>query len=194
MIQPITTTGCEIWVNEFTEESAKRFREQLLAKSEENKSQPIVIYIDSYGGYVDSLAMMFETMDSVPNKLITVCHGKAMSCGAMLLAHGDIRICGPYSRVMVHEISSGTGGNVKDIITDAKEIESLNEFWMSLLAKDCKIKDGYKGLQRRLKNNGGREIWMDPEAAKKFGVVDHIGRVEIQKNMLFNVILREAGE
>ena len=54
-----------ILVNEFTEESAKEFREKLFELSRKNPYKPIIIYIDSYGGYVDSLAAMVEAIESV---------------------------------------------------------------------------------------------------------------------------------
>ena len=90
--------GDEIWVIEFNEESAQDFRTSILKKSKENSHAPIIIYIDSYGGYVDSLAKMIATMDEIPNPKVTVCMGKAMSCGAILLSHGDLRFCDQHSR------------------------------------------------------------------------------------------------
>ena len=59
----------EIWVNEFTENSAQRFREQLFAKAKSDTDRPIVIYIDSYGGYVDSLAKMIASMDEIASSM-----------------------------------------------------------------------------------------------------------------------------
>ncbi len=87
----------EIWVIEFTAESAQEFREKLLEQSKDNPNRPIIVYIDSYGGQVDALAKMISTMDEIPNPIITACVGKAMSCGAILLSHGDIRFCDPHS-------------------------------------------------------------------------------------------------
>src|ERR1700693_3667985 len=111
----------EILVNDFTEDSAQEFRDKLLEAAKDDPMKPIVVYIDSYGGEVDALAKMIETMDEVSNPVITVAMGKAMSCGAMLLSHGDIRFCGKHSRVMIHEVSIGTGGDVHDVESTAKE-------------------------------------------------------------------------
>ena len=61
---------------------------------------------------MDCLASMIETMDEVPNPIITVAHGMAMSCGAVLLSHGDIRFVGKNSRIMVHEVSGGRAQHV----------------------------------------------------------------------------------
>lgn len=180
--------GDEIWVNEFTEKSAQEFRKELLdATKGTDPLRPVIVYIDSYGGQVDALAKMIETMDEIPNPIITVCVGKAMSCGAMLLSHGDIRFCGKHARVMIHEVSSGTFGNVHDMNADTQETKRLNKYFMGLLAKNCGIKGGYDAIRKIIKNQDGRENYMDAAAALKFGIVDGIGMPSINKLNLYQV-------
>lgn len=189
----ISVTG-EIWVHEFTIESAERFRNQLLMQSMIDPQCPIVIHINSYGGLVDSLASMLETMDELSNPMITVCHGTAMSCGAVLLSHGDIRFIGRHSRVMVHEVSGGSGGDVHDVHADAIELKRMNEKFMGLLAKNCGIKGGYQALRKLIKNQDGRDYYMDAEQALKFGVVDKIGLPKLSKMNLYQVDLMSIEE
>lgn len=177
----------EIWVNKFTEDSAQHFRKEVLKRAMENGLQPIVIYIDSYGGYVDSLAKMIETMDEVPNPFITVCMGKAVSCGAILLSHGDARYCGRHSRIMVHEVSSGAFGDVNDVKNTAKETDRLNKHFIGLLAKNCGIRGGYEGLRKIIKQHDGRNLWMDAQEAIKFGIVDKIGLPEVQGSIFYEI-------
>ena len=166
----------EIWVNAFTEASARQFREQVLAAAHEDANKPIVIYIDSYGGFVDSLAVMLDTMDEVQNPFVTVAYGKACSCGAILLSHGDYRYVGKYARVMIHEVSAGSWGNVKNLKNDVNEIIRLNKLMMERLAKNCGLK-GYDELKAKFKDNDADEIWMSAEESVKFGIVDYIGSV-----------------
>lgn len=189
----ISATG-EIWVHEFTIESAERFRNQLLMQSMIDPQCPIVIHINSYGGLVDSLASMLETMDELSNPMITVCHGTAMSCGAVLLSHGDIRFIGHHSRVMIHEVSGGSGGDVHDVHADAIELKRMNEKFMGLLAKNCGIKGGYQALRKLIKNQDGRDYYMDAEQALKFGVVDKIGLPKLSKMNLYQVDLMSIEE
>jgi ATP-dependent Clp protease protease subunit len=165
----------ELWVIKFDPEAAQKFREHMLALSKEDEHKPITIYIDSYGGYVDSLAKMLETMDEVPNPKITVCMGVAMSCGAILLSHGDIRFCSQHSRVMLHEVSSGAWGKTQDLKVDAHETNRLNEWAMGLLAKNCNIKDGYKGLRKVFKDRDNTDLYLDAKEALAFGIVDAVG-------------------
>lgn len=165
----------EIYVGDFTEIAAQKFKSSVLAHAKDSPEEPIVVYINSYGGFVDALASMIETLDSVPNPIITVCQGVAMSCGAILLSHGDVRYCGRHSRIMIHEVSSGTGGNVHDMYADAVEIKRLNSYWMDLLAKNCNIQGGYSSLRKIIKSKDGRDLYLDAAAAVKFGICDHVG-------------------
>ena len=172
---PTNSKGDEIWVIKFDEASAQKFRERVMSRARHSDKDPIVIYIDSYGGEVDALAKMIETLDEISNPIITVCMGKAMSCGAVLLSHGDIRFIGRHSRTMVHEVSSWTVGNVHDIKTDSQETSRLNEYFMGLLARNCNIRDGYAGLRKVLKAKDGRDVYMDAEQTVKFGLADKVG-------------------
>lgn len=176
----------EIWVTKFDEESAQKFRQAVLDQSKGDPNKPIVIYIDSYGGYVDALAKMIETLDEVPNPIVTACMGKAMSCGAMLLSHGDVRFLGRHSRIMVHEVSSGTFGNVQDMKDDVKETIRLNEHFMGLLAKNCGFKN-YEELRTVIKEQDGRERYIFGDEAIKFGIVDAIGTPKINARLQYEV-------
>lgn len=176
----------EIWVTKFDEEHAQKFREQVMAVAKTDPARPVVIYIDSYGGYVDALAKMIETLDEIPNPIVTACMGKAMSCGAMLLSHGDVRFLGKHSRVMVHEVSSGTIGNVQDMKDDVKETVRLNEYFMGLLAKNCGFKN-YDELRSVLKEQDGRERYLFGQDALAFGIVDALGTPKISGRMMYEV-------
>lgn len=165
----------EIWVNEFTEKSAQRFREQVLDMAARGGEQLLIpIYIDSYGGYVDSLAKMIDVMDQVPNRFATIVSGKAMSCGAILLSHGDLRWCSPNSRVMIHNIHSGSWGDAYDKEQAARETMRMQKHFMGLLAKNCDYT--YTQLENLIKQTiSSKEIWLDADEAFEFGIVDYVG-------------------
>ena len=182
----MTIKPTEIWVTKFDEEHAQKFRDQVLAVSRTDPSRPVVVYIDSYGGYVDALAKMIETLDEIPNPVVTACMGKAMSCGAVLLSHGDVRFLGKHSRVMVHEVSSGTGGNVHDMKVDVAETTRLNEHFMTLLAKNCGFKD-YNEFRSVLKQADGTDRYLVGNEAMAFGIVDAIGTPKVSGRMLYEV-------
>ena len=176
----------EIWVTKFDEEHAQKFRKSVFDIAKSDPQRPVVIYIDSYGGYIDALAKMIETLDEIPNPIVTVCMGKAMSCGAMLLSHGDVRFLGRHSRVMVHEVSSGTIGNVQDMKEDVKETVRLNEYFMGLLARNCGFKN-YDEFRAVIKEQDGRDRYLVGTDALKFGIVDAIGLPKIAAKIMYEV-------
>ena len=176
----------EIWVTKFDEDSAQKFRIAVLEAAKGDPNRPVIVHIDSYGGYVDALAKMIETMDEIPNPIVTVCMGKAMSCGAMLLSHGDVRFLGRHSRVMIHEISSGAIGNIQDMKEDVKESLRLNEYFMGLLARNCGLKD-YAELRTMIKQQDGRDRYLVGQEAIDFGIVDAIGLPKISSRTMYEV-------
>lgn len=175
----------DILVNRFTEESAKDFRRKLKYMSAKDPNLPIQIYIDSYGGYVDSLNSMLSAINEVPNTIVTTCVGKAMSAGAVLLAAGDHRFCDPMARIMIHEISGGAIGHNDDIQTDAKESARLNRQMMEFLAMRCK--KSYNEIKKLMKESDARDLYLTANQAKAFGLVDHVGLPHIQPVVMYSI-------
>lgn len=176
----------EIWVHDFNETSAQQFRDKVLKIADNDPNQLIPVYIDSYGGFVDSLAKMIETMNEVDNRFITICSGKAMSCGAILFSHGDIRYIGNYSRIMIHNVSNVSWGDCYSLKAQSDEAMRLNKMFMGLLAENCGIT--YKELQQHIKDaTDSKEIWLSPQDAKKFGIADFVGTPDIKPFMFWQV-------
>jgi len=125
-----------IWVTEFNPSASSQFCANLLRESKKDLNRPIIIYINSPGGQVFDLLAMMACMDSVPNPKVTVGMGQAMSCGAVLLGHGDIRFAAPNCQIMVHEISAGAGGNIQDLNTEAQYLMQLHKLFTKIMAED----------------------------------------------------------
>lgn len=161
-----------IWVTDFTNESATQFCNALFRISEKDPNRPIIVYINSPGGEIFALGTMMSAMDSIPNKIITVAMGHAMSAGCMLLAHGSIRFASPHAVIMAHKVSAGAFGNVDDIVNESEQIVKINEYYMGLFAKDTK-----KSPAEVEKLLGGtrREVYLNAQQAVDFGIVDSIG-------------------
>ena len=168
----------EIWINDFDEQTVRRFRKQVLKYSMMGSDAPIVIYIDSYGGYADSLMAMIDIMESVQNPFITVAVGKAVSCGAILLSCGDYRYCGRNARIMIHRSSAGTFGNMRNMVSDLKEMERLDRYIMDIFAKNCGL-ENVDAMLDKFKEHNADDLWMSADDAKAFGLIDYIGMPHI---------------
>lgn len=161
----------DIIVNDFTEESVKSFRESFYKQVAIGPDLPILIYIDSYGGEIDALTHMLDIVDSVPNHVVTACIGKAMSCGAVLLSHGDTRYISPTARVMIHQASGGASGTTNEAKTDIKELSRLNDAMLKLLAKNTKR--SIKEIEKIFNNN--LDKYLNSKEVIKFRLADKIG-------------------
>lgn len=176
-----------IWVNDFTEAAARNFTKLVQYQSKQDPNAPIIIYIDSGGGEVYALLTMLAALESVPNPIVTVALGKAMSAGAILLAHGHHRYASPHSTIMIHEVSAGTMGHIEDIKVEHELLASLNDRLMKSLVKKCKIKGGVSSLKKTLAK--ARNLYMTAEEAKKFGIIDQIGVPILYKNVSLQYVL-----
>lgn len=165
---PITVT-----VNEFTTESAAKFR-GMVALAVHTGQTVIPVVIDSYGGEVYSLLSMLDTISACPIPVATVATGKAMSCGAVLLTAGTpgLRYVAPTASIMIHEVASGMKGKVEEIKADVQESDRLNKLIFSLMAKNCKRNAEY--FQEIIHEKNHADWYLTAEEALKHGVVDQI--------------------
>lgn len=174
----------EIWMNgDFTNANALKLRKEILAVADLGDNVPVIININSYGGSVDALNNILDLLDSLPNPIITVCTGVAMSCGAVLLAYGDQRFMGPNSRVMIHQVSGGAMGTTNEVIASAEEMKKVNLQFMKVLAKKCKKSD--KQMKAIFDKNVDK--YLRPAEAKKFGIVDKIGTPRLKVLVLYAI-------
>lgn len=174
----------DIWVSDFSDQSAKEFREKLQLASMMNPEYPIIVRINTYGGEADNLTSMISAIEEVPNPIITVGVGKIMSAGAILLSCGDFRFIDRNARVMIHQIQSfGMGGNITQVRTEYYETERLNDHLMTLMSNNC----GFESVDQLLEIIMDEECYLEPEDAIAFGLVDTIGLPVLEMNVSYRL-------
>jgi ATP-dependent Clp protease, protease subunit len=143
---------------------------QLLFLEADNPKKEISLYINSPGGVVTSGLSIYDTMQFIRCPITTVCIGQAASMGSLLLTAGakDMRFALPNARIMVHQPSGGAQGQATDILIQAEEIKKtkqrLNEIYVKHTGRDLAT------IEAALE----RDNFMSAEAAKEFGLVDHV--------------------
>jgi ATP-dependent Clp protease protease subunit len=143
---------------------------QLLFLESENPKKEISFYINSPGGIVWSGLAMYDTMQYISSKIMTICVGQAASAGSLLLTAGekDMRFSLPNSRIMVHQPSGGYQGQVTDIEIQTKEIiktkKRLNQIYSLHTGKDIK----------EVESVMERDRYFSPKEAIEFGLIDKI--------------------
>lgn len=161
---------CIFFTGMTDEESTKSFINSIFKLELEDPSKDILILIDSYGGYVDSMWAMIDVMNLCRCKIHTLCVGKAMSAASLMLMNGTNgnRYCTPNSRVMLHKVSAWHVGNFDDLDIQMKETRRVEEKLEDFIIKNSKFNK--KTLSDALKN----DFFLNPQEAKKNGVIDKI--------------------
>ena len=143
---------------------------QLLFLESENPKKEISFYINSPGGIVWSGLAVYDTMQYISSKIMTICIGQAASAGSLLLAAGekDMRFSLPNSRIMIHQPSGGYQGQVTDLEIQTNEIiktkKRLNQIYAKHTGKN--IKEVELIMER--------DKYFSPEEAIKFGLIDKV--------------------
>jgi len=143
---------------------------QLLFLESENPKKEISFYINSPGGIIWSGLAIYDTMQYISSKIMTICIGQAASAASLLLTAGEkeIRFSLPNSRIMVHQPSGGYQGQVTDIEIQTKEIiktkKRLNEIYAKHTGKDI------TNVELIME----RDKYFSPAEAIKFGLIDKI--------------------
>jgi ATP-dependent Clp protease protease subunit len=94
---------------------------QILLLAAEDPEKDIFLYINSPGGSITAGMAIYDTMQYVPNDIVTVGIGMCASMGQFLLSSGakGKRYATPNTRVLLHQPHGGFGGTASDIQTQA---------------------------------------------------------------------------
>jgi ATP-dependent Clp protease protease subunit len=160
-----------IWFGEeVRDDNANEVSAKLLLLSAQDPEKDIYLYINSPGGSVTAGLMIYDTMQFVPNDIVTIGIGMCASMGQFLLTSGaeGKRFITPNARVLLHQPSGGFGGTSSDIQTQAKLIISMKHQLAALTAsRTGKTVD-------QVNIDGDRDRWFTAEEALEYGFVDHI--------------------
>ena len=154
---------------EISDETAYSTITQLLYLDTIKTDTPVKLYINSPGGSVYAGLAIHDTIKNMKRKVDTVVMGMAASMGAFLLFSGTgTRSSLKNARIMIHSVSSGTGGTVHDQIIDLEETKYLQDKLMHLQSDYSNItKDEMKELTLRDK-------YLSPEKSIELGLIDKI--------------------
>ena len=160
-----------IWLgSEVRDENANEIAAKLLLLAAEDPKKDIYLYINSPGGSITAGMAIYDTMQFVPNDIITVGIGLAASMGQFLLTAGTKgkRYITPNARVLLHQPSGGFGGTASDIQTQAELINDMKK----RLAEITAAATGKTAEQ--VSKDGDRDRWFSAQEALDYGFVDHI--------------------
>jgi ATP-dependent Clp protease protease subunit len=142
---------------------------QLLQLANQNH-KPIHLVISTYGGSVDEMFSLYDTIKFLPCPVHTIALGKVMSAGVLLLASGvkGKRLIGRSARIMIHPVSGGLYGNVFEALNEVKEHQRLQELMADALQRETKMTR--EDVDKFMK--AGHDCYITPEEAIRLGIVD----------------------
>lgn len=134
------------------------------------EKKDIRMHIDSPGGSVKSGLSMVDVMRYINSDIETINTGMAASMGSILLSSGTKgkRASLNFSKVMIHQVSSGAQGHVADNRISQMESEKYNYILFKMLAENSG-----KSFDEVLES-ARRDKWLNSQEALDFGFIDEI--------------------
>ncbi len=160
-----------IWLgSEVRDDNANLICSQLLLLSAEDTEKDIYLYINSPGGSVTAGMAIYDTMQYIPNDVVTVATGLAASMGQFLLSSGTKgkRYATPNARILMHQPSGGIGGTASDIKIQAELILHMKKVMAELTADQTG-----QSVEKILTDND-RDKWFTAEQGLEYGFFDKI--------------------
>lgn len=134
------------------------------------EKKDITMHINSPGGSVLAGLGIVDVMNYISSDVATVNTGMCASMGSVLLSSGTKgkRSSLIFSKVMTHQVSHGTQGNIKDTRINQMEAEKYNYILFKILSQNCgKTFDEMLAISERDK-------WFNSDEALEFGIIDEI--------------------
>lgn len=148
----------------------------LILKDSEDPVNKISIFLNSYGGNVRSVFMIYDMMKIVRAPIEVICMGAAISESVLILAAGTpgMRYATPNAMICPNQLSYGAT-HYSDLV-DAKitldQIMLDNKKFIEALSKNITkpVKEIMQDLERRQ--------YFTPKQSKDYGIIDGIVKVK----------------
>ncbi|MEM8533492.1 MAG: ATP-dependent Clp protease proteolytic subunit [Chloroflexota bacterium] len=143
---------------------------QLLFLEHDDPERDISLYINSPGGSVTAGLAIYDTMRAIRPDVSTVCVGMAGSMATPILAGGakGKRFSLPHSTIHMHPAGGGARGYAPDVEIMARELLRMQQIVRELLSKDS------GQTVDRIAKDFDRDLFMSPEEAQEYGIIDEI--------------------
>jgi len=128
-----------IWVSGPVDQHMSDIVQAQLLFLDSTEKKDISLYINSPGGSVLCGLGIVDLMNYIKSDIATINIGMGASMGSILLSSGTKgkRSSLIYSKVMTHQVSHGTQGNVQDTRINQMEAEKYNYILFKMLANNC---------------------------------------------------------
>jgi ATP-dependent Clp protease protease subunit len=131
---------------------------------------PIVLYIGSPGGHVESGDTIFDMIRYIKPNVKAVGTGWVGSIATHIYLAPDRedRFCLPNTRFLIHQPAGGFGGSASDVEIHAREIVRTRQRINAIIAEQTG-----QPLER-VEEDTDRDYWMSAEESVEYGIVGRI--------------------
>lgn len=148
---------------------------------EADNNQDIFIYINSPGGSITAALAIYDVMQFIRSRVVTICFGQACSAASLLLCAGEKRMITNHARVLIHQPIGGSKGQAEDLRIYVQEIMRMKKMLIDIYAMHTKMSSDE--IERLI----DRDYIMEPSEAIQKGIVDELvqnRRLKIEKNIV----------
>lgn len=173
-----------IWVSGVVNQHMSDIVQAQLLYLDSVEKRDITFYINSPGGSVLCGLGIVDLMNYVSSDVATVNIGLCASMGSVLLSSGakGKRSSTIYSKVMIHQVSSGASGHIEDNRISQMEAEKYNYILFKILSQNCG-----KSFDEVLEG-ARRDKWMNSDEALQFGIIDEVIKKDDESLSISNLL------
>jgi len=163
-------SGRLIRIGGVTEKKAGSVIQKMLELDAEDPEKDILLVISSYGGETYEFLGIYDTIRLLRCDVATLGIGKSLSCGFFLLLSGTKgkRFVTPNTVLMTHEMGVGAEGRLTEAKAEMAQSQREQKLINEIVLKHTRIK------KDALKKFIGKDVYLTPRQAIRYGIVDHI--------------------
>ena len=139
-----------------------------------DKEEPIDFLISTEGGNVQDMFAIYDCIRDVRKTIDihTFGIGKVMSAGVLLLAAGTKgkRRVGRHCRLMLHPVSGGHFGSIKELESDIREVRWYQEQFIKAIIEETKL--DRREIRKIFRSK--TDTYFDAEQAVEWGIADEV--------------------
>ncbi len=135
-----------------------------------NGAEEVVIQINSPGGSVTAGMAIYDTLNYIKARIVTIGLGVCASMGAFLLSAGSYghRFATENCEILIHQPLGGASGQATDIMIAAKHIERVRENMNRILAENT------NQPIEKINIDTDRDYIMSAKEAQEYGLIDKV--------------------
>ena len=141
--------------------------EIIAVNEEEDKEEPIHLYIQSDGGVAMDAYSLVDIMLTSEVPIYTYCNSYVSSSALDIFLMGERRYVFPHSRILVHGVKSSMDNlTLPNLKTTLNNVEAIEEFGKQLLLERTNLTP--KDVKKIYSANG--DVWYSYEEALACGI------------------------